>query len=449
MKKALILTAVFLILQALTADIPGETEQFVYIIQPFDGRGYDHPTFCTQNSDTIYLLANMENFIEPRKSLVYFWPLSGSWQLDTDSLYEIFDGYLQVKGDPIGTKTYSLTTYTWSRQENVYETRWKVFLDKDAETAYGQFTALRADYEKKLTTYQKELPVYEQYVKALDDEIGKQQEAGRDVSRLLVQKEDLKAPVRPTPPDYYVYPLRKAFVLNLPAGKYTVQFTSPEGLIMEKSGKNLVIFNKRRENGIGYEIVPGDKWTKPEKSFTPASVLYVDGTTDLFLKPFFEDEFNDLYYNKMLNNQGKGNHRLYRWQEIRQVPEARIEITDNTGTARIIREMSFSIIQEPGAAPGYSIVPYNQQQAGATAPDFKAFHIPVPAEIRYIKIRLQDKNSNYLKLSNREIRIIKKNRPAFILVIFAFLPLLVYLLIIFRRNKKLKAGGQSVLSRTP
>jgi len=49
-------------------------------------------------------------------------------------------------------------------------------------------------------------------------------------------------------------------------------------------------------------------------------VLYADGTADLYPGPFLELEHNDLYYEKIIRNDAKGNPNLMKWVRIQQVP---------------------------------------------------------------------------------------------------------------------------------
>ena len=60
------------------ADMPKYEEQFVYQLRLFDGNGYPE-TFIPRNEDTIYLLADINNVVSPRMTLVYFWPLTGKF----------------------------------------------------------------------------------------------------------------------------------------------------------------------------------------------------------------------------------------------------------------------------------------------------------------------------------------------------------------------------------
>ncbi len=131
-----------------------------------------------------------------------------------------------------------------------------------------------------------------------------------------------------------------------------MRLLTPDGSIIEGSDKRVVAYRPRRTGGIGYEVIPSDKWTRPEESKTPASVLYVNGATDLYLRPFFEDEVNDLFYEKTVSNQSTGNPSLYKWVRMEQVPGAAIEASRPGGKTVMIDEHPFVVNQSTASGFG-------------------------------------------------------------------------------------------------
>ena len=61
------------------AQTPEMDEQFVYGIHLSNGKGYTS-SFCPQSQNTIYIIANTENVILPRMTIVYYWPLKKKYQ---------------------------------------------------------------------------------------------------------------------------------------------------------------------------------------------------------------------------------------------------------------------------------------------------------------------------------------------------------------------------------
>ena len=63
------------------------------------------------------------------------------------------------------------------------------------------------------------------------------------------------------------------FLFNLEPGEHSIRFRVPNGTTLEGSEKRVLVHEKWRENSIGYDVLPADKWTRPVLSQTPASVL--------------------------------------------------------------------------------------------------------------------------------------------------------------------------------
>ncbi len=442
MKKIVIFLVVVMFLGGVVfSDVPVRKEELIYSILAFAGKEYSG-TFCRQDADTIYLMANVDNFLTVRKTLVYFWPITQDWKVDTDALNKPFEGTMVVTGKKIGTKKIKQVRYTYYNAPGEYEVNWKVFTGDAADREWKKYSKMVDEYWKAVEKYYEAKAKYEAELNKLTIEITKARKAGKDTKHYLKILKSLKEPKEPNDkrPKYYVRPVEKAFIFNLPIGVYRIKFINRDGKVMEGSEKKLVVFGKRRSNGIGYDVIPGDKWTRPVQSKTPASVLYIDGTTDLYLRPFYQDEFNDLYYNKMIKNDSKGNPNIIKWVRIQQVPKARVELIKRDGSSVVILEKPYYVQQTKGSSLGYKIVPFDPKKYEGRSPSLRAFHIPISRNIKYMKFRLHDKNGNYLKGSDREIRIIVKSNLSFILFILALLPIGIMFLVLALRSRKYYAG---------
>ncbi|MBN1412438.1 MAG: hypothetical protein JW969_16445 [Spirochaetales bacterium] len=414
------------------AQEPLSHEEFIYTVEAFNGTKFS-ATFIREESDTMYLLSDIDNFVWPRKSMLYFWPLSNQWLVDSDLLFETLKGFLEVSGPGIQTKKLGFQDFTYYNQAGEYEVNWKVLTDDAAAAEVENFNRKYTELQNAMEDYNMQYQFYRKLKDARLINIKKEREAGHDIQKLLAEVEAMKPPVKPEPLEYFVYPLRKAFVLNLKEGEYLIRFVNADGNVMENSEKKVVVFNKRRSEGIGYEIFPEDKWTIPDKSQTPSSVLYVNGTTNLYIKPFFQDEFNDLYYNRLVINDSKGNANIYRWEEIQQVPNAEFDVKSGDGSTEKIPEKEYVVEQIKTRGFGYKIVPYDPEKHLDRNPDLKAFLVPIDRNSKSIGFMLRDEKGDEYPFSEREIRVVRKSPLNLIIFIYALLPLLAMVIIIAMR----------------
>ena len=114
MKALPIAVALLLLLcaAALFADVPVREEQFIYSILAFNGKDYAG-TFARQEADTIYLVADVDNFITVRNVFVYFWPITQDWKTDTSVLNVPFEGTLELSGREAEPEMLGMTPYTY------------------------------------------------------------------------------------------------------------------------------------------------------------------------------------------------------------------------------------------------------------------------------------------------------------------------------------------------
>ncbi len=437
----LVIALAVLVIIPAVADVPVRKEELIYSIMAFLGKEYSG-TFARQDADTFYIMAGVDNFITLRKTLVYFWPITQDWKVDTDALNKPFEGTIEIKGKNMPLKQLKQVRYTYYNAPGEYQVNWKVFMGSAADKEWKKYSKLVAEYWKAVGKYYKEKAQYEAGLNALTRRISEARKKGKDTKKFLKDLNALKKPPeQPKGPSYYVRPLEKAFIFNLPPGEYMVRFLTKDGKIMEGSEKKVVVYKKRRADGVGYDVIPADRWTRPVQSNTPSSVLYIDGTTDLYLRPFYQDEFNDLYYNKTLKNDSRGNPNIMKWVRIQQVPKARVEVTRKGATTQVVLEKPYYIQQTKGASLGYKIVPFDPKKQGeGRQPSLRAFYIPIQRDMKYLKIRLQDKNGNYLKGSDRQVRIIIRSQNSLFILLLSLLPLALMFLVIAIRSKKYSQG---------
>ena len=101
---------------------------------------------------------------------------------------------------------------------------------------------------------------------SLDDKI----EAGKITSADDVL---VSAPDRPAEFVYSSTKVYRGMPVTLSSGNYEIRLRNSKGEIVEDSVKKLVVFQRDRV-GVGYTVIPEDKWTTPEQTYNPrTSVL--------------------------------------------------------------------------------------------------------------------------------------------------------------------------------
>ncbi len=412
------------------ADVPIRVEQLIYSLTAFNGGDYS-PTFALQTAGSIYLQAGADNFISLRKTLVYWWPITAEWKTDTDSLNQAFPGMLELRNDE-KVRRFPLRRYTYFSTPPGSGQEWKVATGSEADDEVARAERMGDEYFAAVEEYQRKTREYEAKVEELGATIVERTRHGRDATVPAAELNEVRRPVAPRQPDAYQVPpspVQEGFIVNLSPGEYHVRLLNPDGTILEGSDKKVIVYTRRRSGGVGYEVIPADKWTRPEESKTPSSVLYVNGSTDLYLRPFFEDEVNDLFYEKTVSNQASGNPEVFRWVRVREMPNARLEIS-NEGRAAAISAQGLTVKQEE-AGLGYSIVPFDPKASpGTQALSLIAVHLPVPHHRAVIRYFALDGAGRPVPGSERQVRVVSRSPLRPLLAALSAVP--IFLLILGR-----------------
>ncbi len=413
-------------------------ENLVYSIIAFNGRDYSR-TFAREESDSIYLIADVDNLLSVRKTLVYYWPITRRWRTDTETLDIALDGVLRVRG-PGGRETeLEMSRYSYYNARGTYQSRWVVAQGVEAQEVWDRYEASIAEYRNRLTRFQDEQAEYRSRMNQLTTAITRLRSEGEDVSELLDEIRALDPPEEPvfetdfvTPPT----PVSEAFVVNLPVGEYELALVTPDGYVMEGSERRLVVFDSSRTGSVGMEVIPEDRWTRSVESSTPSSVFYVDGSADLYLRPYRQYEYNDLYYEKTLRNDARGNPNLRRWVRTGQLPQATIEVTRDSGETTTVAEAPYFVQQLEGRALGYRIVTYEPDGAHAgRPPSIVASRVPLSGSDRVVRVTVRDADGSPVEGGRRQIRVVRDGAGGVIPIAVALLPLPAMAIVLFRRSR--------------
>ena len=386
----------------------------------------------------MYLLADTDNFLTLRKTFVYNRPADDALNTDTTHLDAAVDGFLEISRRGGEAQSFSMEDYTYYNLLGDGAARWRSATGPDAHRVYADYKEKLRAYREGLDEYRLDRATYDYMVGELERRIEEQNRTGGDTARLEKVLRELVVPTGPEfPEEYAAAPVRvdRAFVVNLPAGTYRVRLVGRDGRVLEGSENTIVAFGRFGEPTVGYEVIPGDKWNRPVESSAADSVIYVDGSSDLYLVAYHQHEFVDLYYEKLLRNDARGSPGMRRRVFVEEIPDVRIAVLDS-GDMTPIEKLPYFVEQERTTSHGYRIVPFDPEGAHVDRePSLTAFHIDLDRYGTRIRMALIDSQGAIIDGSMRRIRLLNGSTSPDALVLLALLPLAVGIGVAFARRK--------------
>jgi hypothetical protein len=404
--SAWLLLAALLAAPAL-AQVPPKERRFVYGLTVFDGTEYT-TSFVPPAVDTVYALADTDAVLDPKLTEVYFWPITNEYRADFTALNELVPGRLEVAQGGQVVESLELTEYVLQFDPAAGMGGGRVFLGDQAGQAWQHFLGERAAYLDR--------------VRAHSDAVAAQQPAAD-----------------PAPMSLYSSEIGHGFALRLPAGEYRIRVRDAAGQVVPDSEKRLLVVAPRRQ-GVGYEVVPQERWTYPEQASDPADVIYTMPGGVAYLQSFGEQELNALAYARLKNPQDLSRtENRWQWVQVGPLGAATLVVADGEHEQRLQTEQ-FAVEQVPGAALGYRVVPFDQRgrdSGAARAPDITAFRVQAPAERRTLSLRLVDADGRELAGSARELAVISAG-PGWELALPVLAPLALGLSVVLWRREQVQ-----------
>lgn len=414
------------------AQEPDKTETFVYGGQVFNGLGYIS-AFYPPSVETIYLLADWQNILSPRRTLVYFWPLSGDYKADWSSMNQTVPGRLEILDGNQVVATVSQESYVIQWPQGP-EGPQKVYTGTEAETRYQAFADERQAYQEALWAHNEAMQQYYEAVRR-----------AREAREQGQQVELPEEPEEPKAPEIFSTPVGQGGVVNLPAGRYAVRVRGNDGRVVAGSEKELIVFGPRRQ-GLGYQIVPQERWTRPERTDEPEDVIYARQGAVLYLQPFEEREYNDLFYTRLKEPQSQsGREDRWTWVHVRPFEEAGNLVLDFGRQTVEVLAKPYRVEQLSGSALGYKVVDYDPA-VESRPPDFVAYQLFVDANHASYKLQLQDTDAKTVIGSQRQVRRVSEIN-SWALYFLAALPLTVGGSMLVSRRERLTRGRRALPSR--
>jgi hypothetical protein len=392
----------------------------------FDGYLYGNAVSPPQ-ADSIYLIADVNNVIAPRNTVIYYWPLTNRYMADWESKNELVAGELESLDGSKLIATVELSEYLVQYDsENPLETL-KLYVGEEAEAAYLHFKELQTQYQDDLRAYSQAQEVYRDEVSELL--------ASEAAKEGKLTEEDFPEPPPSVPPmTLYSQTVAEGFVVSLPEGSYDIRMKLPDGSIQADSKKRLVMFSQLQE-GTSYNVVPESRWTKPEQSHYEDSTIYTIDDAILYLAPFRQGEFNEYYYRHMEDPQDQGS-RMDRniWVAFEPLKDVALEVKGNGEDSELQPLESYKVQQLSGAARGYEVVSFDPESMDK--PSFEGYQIDVASNAAY-QVQLHDEGDSIVVGSGRVIRVLHTDR-ALIIYLLSALPLMVGMGIVLDRYRSVR-----------
>jgi hypothetical protein len=393
------------------SQIPDSREQFVYRINAFQGSDYSQ-TFCREEADTVYIIADAESFLVPVKTMVYYWPLTDEWLSDSAMLNERIQGNLEIEGPGKARYMMEYRRYAVGSVMDGGTVEKRVYLDDDSELEYSRYLKEFSEYQRTMAERQALIEQFERNMLKLMEMIALGEEESPGFTELLeptlIMQELLQRPV-PQRPNDVVFAPEEAFVLDLPEGEYRMRLHASDGTVFQDSEKRLIVHAPVQSRIAGLELRSEDRWTEATVSSVNHEILYADGSADLFLNPVEIDRYQDLRYRKTLRNDAEGNPVLMFPVNKGAITDADILLASGGSNRSQLPYSPWRVVQREGSALGYSILPASAASAGQEVePDFMAHRIALDSRTsRTIEIRIVDSRGKTLPSGNRKIRIVR------------------------------------------
>ena len=221
-----------------------------------------------------------------------------------------------------------------------------------ARAGWERFQAERAAYVERLHAHAEAVEAY-----------NRQMDQFRAQPGMEGSVAPFAPPAEPAPFTLYSTEVGRGFPIELPPGEYAIRVLDAAGQTVPDSQKRLVAFAPRRL-GVGFEVVPQERWTVPEQADDPADVVYTVPGGVTYLRAFAAQEFNAEAYARLKNPQDlAATPNRWQWVHVAPLEPATMLVDDGAGGQRLAIE-EFAVEQVPGAALGYRVVPFARARRG-------------------------------------------------------------------------------------
>lgn len=429
--------------QLLSQGNPEREVQTVYSINPWNGSGVGTGTFAHKDVDTIYVIADETNLVNVRKTEVYYWPITREYQANWFEMNETIEGKLRIRqGDKV-IATLEPETYVDYYPEGSMGER-ELVLGDEGVALYEEYERLYDEYIEEARKYYDEQLAYQREVEAILRQVN-------ETGEYVAEDEVPKAPRQPTAPTMFVYPPRTAYVLDLPEGRYQIELIDDSGRVIEGTQKNLEAFTARRA-GLGYSVLPEDKWTKAFPSNNPQEVFYLDGRRIFYLQPIEVEEYNMYKFYKSQNLHqplyGEGSRSSWVWVQTAPADtDLKLQILRDGEVVQEVKRTPFYVRQTDGYGLGYHIIEFDPDDPimFGKAPSFYGYRLDLEVERGSYTMQMVDGEGNVIPSSVREIRSVRLD-TGWAMYGTPLIPLLLGVVVFIRRMRLRPRSGRQDIS---
>lgn len=406
----------------------GRETQLVYRAWAETGEKYREVIY-PQSTDTVYLLANIDNALIPSLTEVYYWAPTLDYRADFTAMDRRYDAVLEIRqgGRVIAELDMEPFAIIYDRTSPK-----ELAFGPDAEQSYASFQEESAAVAEELDAYYLASAEYQLAFEKYLEEIRS--------GNLNAQR-----PEEPTaePPVIrrYVSKPEPAFHLNLPPGDYELRMlTADKTRFVETSQKKLHVFAPRRE-GAGYRVFVEERWRQQVVAADPNAPIYIRRGSQVFLEPYYAQEFNRYDYSRLLSpQQPAAGKDSWEWVLSYPIEDARLLIQGEGDAVHTFDSQPYIVEQTSDTSLGYSILPFEASEEASPAeevggPDFSAFRISGDSEFANARFFLVGPDGAPIRGSERRIAALPA-KPDWPLYLMALAPLVLGAVTIGYRKRR-------------
>lgn len=351
-------------------------------------------TLSPPQVEEICLLAGRANILSPRRTRIFYWPLTKEYRAAWSRLNEPLDGVLEILRRGRVVKTVTSEPYT-THYKAAGTTTGRLYVGDEALAADTWFHETRDAYQQAVHNYEQ---AYEAWLGLA--------QAGRQPGA------DQPFPPEPQPPTsltVFSIGLHEGFPVELTAGTYQIRMRGLDGRIVDGSQRTLRVFAPR-QSLLGYEVIPEERWTFPDQANAPTEAVLAKAGCVIYLRPRVAHEYPALAYERLRNAQYAGETReAWRWvaqEDDAAFANAELEILRGDVVEERVENVSFFVNQASDQAAGYEIIPFDPDTPDLTPRvDFSGFRLELPPGRDSFAVRLRSPLGTPYAGSTRQVRV--------------------------------------------